>query len=70
VGDSIWRHETGNGPLAGPAKTPQANVGTGTVDRSRWGPLVARFISDLISFDFAGAPRSTSAATSSRPVSA
>jgi len=48
------RREGPDGPVADPAKNPQVNVGTGTMDRSRWGPLVDRFISDLSSFDFAG----------------
>ena len=29
------------------------NIGTGTMDRSFWAPLVDRFIKDLGSFDFA-----------------
>lgn len=37
-----------------PALNPEINVGTGTMDRERWAPLVDRFISDLRSFDFAG----------------
>jgi len=48
------RREGPNGPVADPEKNPQVNIGTGTMDRSRWGPLVDRFISDLSSFDFPG----------------
>ena len=33
---------------------PEVNIGTGTLDRKRWGPLVDRFMHDLSSFDFAG----------------
>lgn len=33
---------------------PEVNVGTGTLDRHRWGHLVERFMRDLRSFDFAG----------------
>ena len=48
------RREGPDGPPADPAKNPQVNVGTGTMDRSRWAPLVDRFISDLGSYDFPG----------------
>ena len=48
------RREGPDGPAADPAKNPQVNVGTGTMDRSRWVSLVDRFISDLSSFDFPG----------------
>lgn len=46
-----------NGPDAppeDPEKNPEINVGTGTMDRQYWSPLVERFISDLQSFDFMG----------------
>lgn len=39
-----------NGPngKAAPAKlNPEVNIGTGTMDRDRWAPIVDRFISDL-----------------------
>jgi len=39
---------------ADPAANPEVNVGTGTLDRSRWGPLVDQFITDLREFDFVG----------------
>ena len=48
------RREGPDGPLADPEKNPQVNVGTGSMDRARWGALVDRFISDLRSFDFPG----------------
>jgi hypothetical protein len=44
-----YNHRRG-GPEASPADpslNPEINVGTGTVDRARWGPLVDRFCSDL-----------------------
>ena len=44
-----YNHRRG-GPEAPPddaALSPEINVGTGTVDRARWGPLVDRFCSDL-----------------------
>ena len=46
-----------DGPNAAPAnqaENPQVNVGTGTMDRSRWAPLVDRFITDLGAYDFPG----------------
>ena len=42
------------GPEADPAGTPEVNIGTGTMDRQRWGSLVDRFIQDLQAFDFLG----------------
>jgi hypothetical protein len=30
------------------------NIGTGTMDRALWAPLVERFIADLRAFDFMG----------------
>lgn len=35
------------GPTAAPADYPDVNVGTGSMDRDRWGPLVDRFMADL-----------------------
>jgi N-formylglutamate deformylase len=46
-----------NGPNAPPASAfdnPEVNVGTGTMDREFWGPVVDRFIQDLNAFDFHG----------------
>jgi hypothetical protein len=34
-------------PPADPAGHPDVNVGTGSMDRARWGPLVERFMADL-----------------------
>ena len=42
------------GPIADPALNPEVNVGTGTMDRARWAPIVDRFIADLRAFDFLG----------------
>ena len=41
------RREGPGGPLADPAENPEVNVGTGTLDRARWGPLVDGFMADL-----------------------
>lgn len=44
-----------DGPVADPEANPQVNIGTGTmVDRSRWAPVIDRFIEELRSFDFPG----------------
>lgn len=41
-------------PPADPAHNPDVNVGTGSMDRQRWAPLVDRFIADLRRFDYLG----------------
>ncbi len=41
------RREGAEGPAADPARNPEVNVGTGTVDRARWGGLIDRFCADL-----------------------
>ena len=38
-------------PHADPGLNPEVNVGTGTMDRERWAPIVERFMSDLRAFD-------------------
>ncbi|MFC2149195.1 N-formylglutamate amidohydrolase [Candidatus Auribacterota bacterium] len=38
-----------------PDKFPDINIGTGSLDRSRWGGLVDRFMDDLSSYNFMGA---------------
>jgi hypothetical protein len=43
-----------DGPPADPAANPQINVGTGSMDRSRWGRLVDRFMDDLRRYPFPG----------------
>ncbi len=46
-----------DGPWAAPADprfNPEVNVGTGSLDRRRWGPLVARFMADLSDFGLHG----------------
>ncbi|CAN5694630.1 N-formylglutamate amidohydrolase [soil metagenome] len=46
-----------NGPDAAAesaTENPEINIGTGTMDRERWAPLVDRFMHDLRSFDFMG----------------
>jgi N-formylglutamate deformylase len=41
------QREGADGATADPALNPEINVGTGTVDRARWGALVDRFCADL-----------------------
>jgi N-formylglutamate amidohydrolase len=41
------RRDGADAPPADPAANPEINVGTGTVDRVRWGALVERFCADL-----------------------
>jgi len=48
------RRDGPNGPPADPAGNPEVNLGTGTLDRERWGPLIDRFIGDLRAYDFRG----------------
>ncbi len=35
-------------------ENPEVNIGTGTMNREKWSPVVDRFIEDLRSFDFMG----------------
>lgn len=48
------RREGPERPEADAAQNPEVNVGTGTLDRARWGPVVDRCMSDLRSHDFLG----------------
>jgi len=41
-------------PPDDPARNPEINVGTGSVNRRRWSPLVDRFVGDLRAFDLDG----------------
>ena len=43
-----------DGPIADPAGNPQVNIGTGTLDRARWAPVVDALIDALRGFDFPG----------------
>jgi hypothetical protein len=51
-----YNHRRGGpkAPPADPAENPEVNVGTGTMLRERWAPVVDRFVKDLRSFDFLG----------------
>ena len=48
------RREGPDGPVADPAANPKVNIGTGTMDRERWAPIIDRFISELSGFDYLG----------------
>lgn len=51
-----YNHRRGGpgGPEADPLLNPEVNVGTGTLDRRRWAPVVERCITDLRAHDFLG----------------
>ena len=40
------------GLAADPELNPEVNIGTGTMDRELWAPVIERFIKDLRDFDF------------------
>lgn len=48
------RRDGPEGPEADSEGNPEVNIGTGTMDRTRWGGVVDRFIGDLRAFDFLG----------------
>lgn len=48
------RRKGPDAPFDDPELNPEVNIGTGTMDRDLWAPLVERFISDLRSFNFNG----------------
>lgn len=48
------RREGPEGTPADPIENPEVNIGTGTMDRRRWAPIVDRFIVDLRNVDFLG----------------
>ena len=41
------RRDGPDGPAADPDENPEVNIGTGTLDRDRWGELVDGFMADL-----------------------
>jgi hypothetical protein len=48
------RRQGPQGPAADEEGNPQVNIGTGTINRQRWGPVIDEFIEALRSFDFPG----------------
>lgn len=51
-----YNHRRGgpDAPPDDPLLNPEINVGTGTMDRGFWAPVVDRFLDDLRSYDFQG----------------
>jgi N-formylglutamate deformylase len=51
-----YNHRRGgpNAPPDAPALNPEINIGTGTMDRDYWAPVVDRFIRDLRGHEFQG----------------
>ncbi len=47
------REGAGSRP-ADPQQNPDVNVGTGSMDRARWAPVVDRFIAEMAAFDYPG----------------
>ena len=43
-----------DGPKADTKENPEVNIGTGTMDRKFWSPVVDRFVSDLSAADYRG----------------
>lgn len=41
-------------PPEDPVQNPEVNIGTGTMNRSRWAPVVDRFITELKAYEFGG----------------
>jgi hypothetical protein len=48
------RRQGPDGPVADATGNPQVNIGTGTLNREHWGPVVDAFIDTLRAFDFPG----------------
>ncbi|MCM2373654.1 N-formylglutamate amidohydrolase [Aporhodopirellula aestuarii] len=48
------RRQGPDGPVANPATNPEVNIGTGTMDRQFWSPVVERLMRELRSYDFHG----------------
>ncbi|MBN2563638.1 MAG: N-formylglutamate amidohydrolase [Phycisphaerae bacterium] len=51
-----YNHRRGgpDAPVADEAENPLVNIGTGTMDRARWAPVVDRFVAELRAYDFPG----------------
>jgi hypothetical protein len=42
------------GISADPAQNPEINLGTGTMERTRWAPIIERWLAEIRSFDYFG----------------
>lgn len=49
-----YKRKGPDGSEADPNTNPEINIGTGTMNRKHWAPVVDRFISDLRSFNYLG----------------
>ena len=47
-----FRREGPHGPPASPELNPEVNIGTGTMDRNFWAPVVDQFIDDLRAYNY------------------
>ena len=55
---SYNHHRGGPGaPSTDPARNPDVNLGTGSMDRGRWGPVADRFLAELRSVELPGKGR-------------
>jgi N-formylglutamate deformylase len=50
------RRQGPQGPPSPPDRAPEVNIGTGSLDRRRWGKVVDAFLNALRSYDFLGRP--------------
>lgn len=48
------RREGPDRAIADPQQNPEVNLGTGTMERERWAPIIEQFINDLSQFDYLG----------------
>jgi hypothetical protein len=48
------RRAGADAPPADPQLNPEVNLGTGSMDRQRWAPVVDRFLAEMANFDFLG----------------
>jgi hypothetical protein len=49
-----YLREGPEGPPADPKLNPEVNIGTGTILRERWAPLIDRFMNDLREYNYQG----------------
>jgi len=48
------RRQGPDGPPAEPGENPEINLGTRSLDRGRWSPVIERFLAELRSYDYLG----------------
>lgn len=48
------RRDGASGPIADPNENPEVNIGSGTINKEIWAPLVERFITDLRNYNYFG----------------